>query len=203
MIELRCRSGKRCVGRTTDGPAIVAKLTLCAACVVDIQRRYDELPHLSVALRSFLCGSMKLAWESKVNATYVPESPMDVRVADMLVEISDLLRIAVPVRDLISQPAVECDVWIGDTRKRRWLDGVDRAVQIRRVHERVSAMVGLGPLWRRRHAPCPSCGLPSLGSWGGSDWVDCVECGMRLTLDDYDAWCAEVSCDEKKKEKKR
>jgi len=166
-------------------------LTICAGCVQDIQRRVNELPHLALALRSFLGGSVKLTYESKVNASHAPECPMDVRVADLLIEIDDALAgtNGVAIKDLITHPAVEREVWIKNKMTKRFLDGVDRAMHVRRVHERVGAMVGLGPLWQRRHAPCPTCGLPSLGSWGGADWIECLECETRISLDEYDAWC--------------
>lgn len=196
----RCRGGKFCSARTTDGPAITAKHdTICAACVVDIQKRLAELPHLAGALRSFLGGSMKVAYESKVSATHEPAPPMNVAVADYIDEINDVIDRAggpgIQVHNLIQQPAELFLVWIKGAQQKRHLDGVDRALEIRRIHSRVSNVIGLEAVWRKRHAPCPNCHLPTLGSWVGSPTIECTfeDCGLVMTLDEYEQHCLEES----------
>jgi hypothetical protein len=188
----RCRGGKQCAGRSSDGPAITAKQdTLCGACVQDIEKKLAELPHLALALRTFLGGSVKLAFQSKVNATREPQCPMDPRIADMLDEVEDVIGRTEDLRiaDLIRLPAEARMVWVRDRHVKKHLDGVDRALDVRRVHGKVSKVVGLDRVLHRLAAPCPDCGLPVLARWIGEDNVFCTDesCGLVLASSEYDA----------------
>lgn len=194
MADHRCRSGRYCVSRTPDGAAITVKPdALCPQCIDDIQRRLEELPQLAIALRTFLGGSMKVAYESKVQATREPAAPMNVMVADLLDEIGDAIDRAegLEVRTLVQKPAELFIVWIRDVQQKKYLDGVDRALDIARSHRRVTAVVGLHRVWDRRRAPCPNCHFPTLGSWVGSETIECTnsECQHRMPLAEYENYC--------------
>ena len=191
----RCRSGRHCVGRTKDGPAITAKSdSLCAACIQDLQRQHDELPHLATALRAFLGVTPKTALQSRVKSTPEPACPIDPRVDELLIDIADVLDRCdnLRVQDLVSQPAMKFIVWFRDRRREAYLTGVDRALAIRRVHVRANAILGFDRIRLKRHAPCPECRLPALGQWIGDSNVECSECEFVMTLDDYDQYCLDL-----------
>lgn len=202
----RCRAKRFCSASTEDGPAVTVRHeTICPSCVVDVQRRLDELPHLRVALNSFLGGSMKAALESKVSNTPTPAVPLNLNAVvlqeavDLAVEYAAGYRI----QDLITQPAQEYRVWIKDVEQRVFLDGVDRALAIRRIHQRVTDAVGLAPVFQRRAAPCPSCDLPLLGQWSGTSRVECKGCEASMTLTEYDKWCMEKARVPKRRKQER
>lgn len=196
MPDERCRSGKNCGGRTTDGPAITAKNnTICAACVHDLQRQLEELPHLAQALRVFLGVTPKTALQSRVKSTPEPACPIDPRVDELLIDIADVIDRAdgLRVADLIQQPAMKFIIWFRDMRRERYLDGVSRALAIRRVHTRANQILGFDRIRLKRHAPCPECGMPTLGQWIGEATVDCSDCEFLMSFDDYDLYCIDLS----------
>lgn len=192
----RCRSGRHCIGRSKDGPAITAKFsTICSGCVRDLQRQHDELPHLAAALRVFLGVTPKTALQSRVKSTPEPACPIDPRVDELLIDIADVLDRCdnLQIQSLIQQPTVKFIVWFRDTRREKYLSGVDRALAIRAVHTRANAILGFDRIRLKRHAPCPECGLPALGQWIGDSTIDCSDCEFIMTLDDYDKYCLELS----------
>lgn len=192
--EHRCLSGAHCVSRTPDGPAITAKHdTLCGGCVIDIQRRSDQLPDLRNALKVFLGGSMSVTYTSKVNSTHQPQPPMNVTVYDLIDEIGDVIDRTggLPIETLIRAPGEFFLVWRRGKPVKTALSGVDRALDVRRIHHKADGLVGLNRVWQKRHAPCPHCGLLTLGSWIGSDTIACANegCDSSFTRDDYDKHC--------------
>lgn len=194
----RCRSGRHCNGRTSDGPAITAKAnTLCAACLQDLQRCLEELPHLAIALRVFLGVTPKTALQSRVKSTPEPACPIDPRVDELLVDIADVIdrTDGLRVADLMRQPAMRFIVWNRDTRQEKYLDGCHRALAIRTVHARANNILGFDRIKLKRVAPCPQCSLPTLSTYVGDNTVFCgdEECGWVMTLDDYDAHCVTLA----------
>lgn len=192
----RCRSGRHCVGRSQDGPAITAKFdSVCSRCVGDLQRQYDELPSLAIALRIFLGVTPKTALQSRVKSTPEPACPIDPRVDELLIDIADVIDRCdgLRVQDLIQQPTAKFIVWFKDRRREHYLSGVDRALAIRRVHTRANAILGFDRIRVKRHAPCPACDLPTLGQWIGDPNIECSDCEFVMTLDDYDEYCLELS----------
>lgn len=190
-MDHRCRSGKQCVSRTSEGSAITVRAdTLCPGCVAHIQKCLDSLPTLSWALRKFLGGSTKTALESRVKASREPAAPMNVHVADLLDEIGDVVDRTdhLSARNLIQQPAQLFLLWVKDVQQKVYLDGVQRALDVRRVYDRVQDIIGFERQWQRRGAPCPECNLPTLGNWVGSEQIICnnTECGSSFTLDQYE-----------------
>ncbi|SIM48992.1 Uncharacterised protein [Mycobacteroides abscessus subsp. abscessus] len=202
MTEHSCLSRKQCVSRTSTGPAITAKPdTLCTGCIRDIQRCLDELPTYRDALRVFLGSSPKTALQSKVSMTAEPSTPYNVKVADLIDSIDEVVSVAggygALVRDLVQRPA---DKFLDAAFKVVYLTGVQRALDIRRVHSKADAVVGLGKVWERRKAPCPECDLPTLGTWVGSGTIYCTnsECATTLTQSDYEGYCVMKAESEKK-----
>jgi hypothetical protein len=96
------------------------------------------------------------------------------------------------VADLIRQPRMNFLLWIADTRQERDLDGVQRALDISRVHAKVNNILGFDKIWQKRHAPCPKCDGKNLGNWIGDEGVLCKDCNHTMTLDDYQAYCVEL-----------
>ena len=190
----RCRSGKsECVSRTPDGAAVTMKPdTLCPGCISQIQVMLAELPHLAAALKCFLGGSMATAYTSKVNSTPTPAAPMNVTVYDLIDDIGDAIDRAggagVRIDNLIREPECEFQVWQRGKPVKEMLDGVNRAMSIRKVHRKADSMVGLKKVWQKRVSPCPYCNLPTLGSWFGEGTVYCTneDCNSSLTRDEYD-----------------
>ena len=137
---------------------------------------------------------MKVAYTSKVSSTPTPAVPLNLtavvlqEAVDLAVDYAGGYRIV----DLITQPSSEYHVWVREVEQRVFLDGVDRALAIRRIHVRVSDAVGLAPVWQRRAAPCPNCGLPLLGQWSGFSRVECKGCETSMTLTEYNDYCLEL-----------
>ena len=197
-MDHRCRGGRDCVSRTPDGAAITTKPdSLCNGCMDDIQRCLDALPHLAQALKAFLGGAMSVAYSSKVNSTPVPQAPLDLSVYDLLDEIGDVVdRVGgYRIADLVRLPAEKYLLWRRDSRVEVHLDGVGRALDVLRVHTKADRMVGLNRVWQKRHAPCPRCKLPTLGTWLGSDTIHCAteDCGSAFTRDQYEQHCVALS----------
>jgi hypothetical protein len=158
---------------------------------------------LALALKTFKGGSMKVAYQSKVSGTKEPAVPLNLNVVVLLDDIDELDSFVegYRIQDLVMQPAKEFHDWIKGVEQRVFLDGVDRSLRVRRVHQRVSDAVGFAPVWQRRAAPCPDCNLPTLGQWGGGSTVQCsnIECGMSMLLDEYEKLCIEKSATRKGK----
>ena len=190
----RCRSGKQnCTSRTPDGAAVTMKPdTLCSGCIAQLQQMLTDLPHLAQALKAFLGGSMATAYTSKVHSTPTPAPPMNVAAYDLIDEIGDVIDRAggsgVRIDNLIREPAQAFKVWIQGRPRDADLDGVDRALAIRRVHRKADSMVGLKRVWQKRLMRCPTCDLPTMGSWFGEGTVMCTNegCDTSLTRDEYD-----------------
>lgn len=196
MTDFRCGSGKWCVARTPDGAAVTARAdTLCSRCVDGIQSNLDELEAVQEALRLFIGHVPRTAGASKVNASREPQVPMNLRAFDLIEEIYDVLDRAgggaIRVRDLITQPAEEFEVWLRDSPRDMFLTGVQRALDIRRVWQKADAVLGFSPVWERRHAPCPQCGQATLGCWSGSGQVLCTnsDCMAAFSWKQYEEWC--------------
>jgi single-strand DNA-binding protein len=164
---------------------------LCTACILDLQRKIDELPHLATALRLFLGGSMKVTYQSKVKSTKEPSPPMNVTVFDLLEDIEDAYTYVEDraADDLVRQPPRLYDVWVDGNQQKQYLTGVDRAIRVLRIHKKCSDEIGLAPVSERRLAPCPECGEPSLQQWSGSEIISCIECGYDMTDKEYQDYC--------------
>jgi hypothetical protein len=138
-----------------------------------------ELPHLADALHVFLAVTPHTALQSKVNSTPEPSCPLDPRVDELLGDIEDTLdrTDGLRVADLIQQPALKFVLWVKGQRRERFLDGFQRALDIRRAHARANAILGFDRVWIKRLSPCWNCGLPTTGSYVGDSTVLCSECG--------------------------
>ncbi|RAV17468.1 hypothetical protein DQP57_00125 [Mycobacterium colombiense] len=112
-----------------------------------------------------------------------------------VIERTDNLRVA----DLIAQPPTKFQVWYKDKAYDKYLEGWQRACDIRGVHVRANAILGFGRIAVKRHAPCPRCGLPTLQQWIGDPTIECSdeECGFVMSLDEYDQHCNDLAKDSK------
>lgn len=148
---------------------------ICDNCLLQVDRYRDQLPHLKTALRSFLGGSLVPVATSKVSGSPTPSTPVNIRVLDLLQEITDILgRIGnVPIYDL---PAGE-------------------VLLVRRAWKRADSIVGLEKRWSRRHASCPECHLSTLGNWVGDESVHCTnsDCAIVMSRQEYEEMCQIVS----------
>lgn len=134
----------------------------------------------------------KTTLQSKVHFTPEPAAPYNIRVGDLIDDIGEVLsRAQVPIRDLINQAPEKFDVWVGDELMSLYLTGVDRALAVRRIHMQADGVLGFGKTWKRRHAPCPCCGMQTLGGWVGGDAIHCTndKCRIVITLSDYERYC--------------
>lgn len=117
---------------------------------------------------------------------------MNVGVYDLIDEIGDVIDRAggtgVRIDNLTREAPQAFRVWVQGKPRDTELDGVDRALAIRRVHRKADSMLGLKRVWQRRLMPCPTCNLPTLGSWFGEGTVTCTneDCTTSLTRDEYD-----------------
>lgn len=176
-LDARCRSGKRCVSRTTDGAAVVSVRPLCDGCVKDIQKSLDELPGYAEMLqlyKGYVPGSVG---QSRVsNPSGEPKSPLNLTVVDLINQIAAVIRRVdgYLVRDLITLNG-----------------GLEVALDIRDVHSKSDALIGLKRVWERRRVPCPDCSLPTLGGWLGEDRIYCTntDCASVFTKQQYEEYC--------------
>lgn len=192
VVESRCRAGRRCV---SNHPPAITHSPLCAYCVNDIQRCVDELPHLLGALAPFKNKSSGSGLELRIRFTKDPPCPLNVNVVALIDLIQETMDRAggwgVRVIELMHEPAYEYPVWDGDTQIIRELNGVDRALSIRRIHARVSKIVGLERTKQSRPAPCPHCN-GKLWNWVGESTVQCTHCPDTMTIDAYESYCLEL-----------
>jgi len=65
-------------------------------------------------------------------------------------------------------------------------DGVDGAIALLELHERVRAVAGRTVRATRLWSPCPRCECLALERPEGADQVDCRRCAHRMTIDEYD-----------------
>ena len=112
---------------------------------------------------------------------------LNVNTLDLVDEIDDVIdrTAGLDVVDLIRQPAVQFKLWQGGKWRMDYLDGVQRALEIRKVWKRADEVIGMSRPWQQRHAPCPNCNVRALGNFAGSDAIQCSHCGHAMTLDDY------------------
>ncbi|AXH67887.1 DNA binding protein [Mycobacterium phage Bromden] len=177
-LEPRCRSGKKCVSRTPDGPAIVALRPLCDGCIKDIQKCLDELPAYAGLLEKYKGYVPGSVGQSKVSSSAEPKSPLNLTVIDLIGQIGAVIRRAegYQVRDLITLSG-----------------GLEVALDIRSVYSKSDGIIGLQRVWERRRVPCPECNLPTLGAWVGEDRIYCTnsDCATTLSKSEYEDYCAD------------
>jgi hypothetical protein len=195
-LEHRCRSNDRCASRTPDGAAITSKPdTLCNGCAKKLQGQLEQLPALREALRAFLGSSPVTTHGSRVHSTPEPSAPINLRALDLMDELEDVVfRVGGPkvrVADLIRRPAEKFVVWRGGRPRDTYLDGVDRALAVGKAWRKADQVIGLSRTWERRAAPCPRCGLPTLGGWAGESTIHCTNssCGTAFTRLEYENLC--------------
>lgn len=176
MLDQRCRSGKRCVSRTPDGPAAVATRPMCEGCINDIQKCLDELPVYGELLEKYKGYFPGAVGQSKVKSSAEPKVPLNLTVIDLIGQIGAVIHRAggYQVRDLITLSG-----------------GLQVALDIRDVYSKSDAIIGLQRVWERRRVPCPECLLPTLGGWVGEETIYCTnaECATTLTKRAYEEYC--------------
>lgn len=152
----------------------------------DIQKCADELSHYLLALEDFKGYKPQSVGQSKVSGGATEgSSPLNVSVFDLCRDI-ETLAVSVGgyrIRDLVTLPG-----------------GVETALEVRALHSRADAIVGLGRVWERRRAVrCPECDLPSLGQWLGEETIYCTNstCAIAMTKGEYEERC-EIRAKEKK-----
>lgn len=171
--------------------------TLCHGCIEQIQGYLGRLPHLVEALRTALKRPLGSSLGGgRVSGSKEPPAPYDVNVdAEIVAVLEAVFRAGgwkVQIRDLVSRPVEPFDVWRKGAMLRNFpLSGVERALDLRRIHNRVDQMVGLTRVWMRRQARCPECDLRTLGMWSGDDTIRCTnsDCAAIVSLNDYESLC--------------
>lgn len=204
MTDPRCRSGKHCVRLTAEGAGLTSQPgALCHGCVEDIQKRLNELPHLATALETMKGSWGSISYEARVGGSKDAPTPLHVGIVDLVDEIRDVVDRTggYAVRDLVTHSAEKWIIWRNGRRQETELDGVQRALDVRRVHSKASSRVGFDKVWQRRAAACPNCQLPTLGSWSGEDLILCSseDCRASFTKTDYENYCFSTSLSEKGK----
>jgi hypothetical protein len=156
---------------------------------VRLQRQLAELPTIRDALQLFLKRGLVPSAGSKVNSTPEPSVPINLAALDLIDEIVEVVSRAggwtIQVSDLIHRPAEKVTIWSSGSIRERYLDGVDRALDIGHVWRRADGIIGLSRAWERRLAQCPKCNLRTLGSFAGSDSVQCSNCGGVMSRTEY------------------
>lgn len=198
MTDPRCQSGKQCVRITSEGAGLVSQPgTLCHGCVIHIQKCLDELPHLVTALHTQKGSWGGVSYEARVTGSKEPPTPLHVGVLDLIDEIADVVDRTGGYRvvDLVTHAKETWIIWRHGKRQETELDGVARALDIRRVHDKASSRVGFDRVWSRRAAACPDCNLPTLGQWSGDDLIVCTneDCMASFSKSAYEDLCFALS----------
>ena len=182
-VEIRCRSGDACLNKTPDGPALVARDTLCHACCAELQAKLNELPTIYKVLNLFKGGLWGESGEAKVSSSSEPPCPLRVEVVDLQTEIRAALKNIQGIRivDLVNMQ-----------------DGIPWALEVRKLWSQADRIIGISQHWSRRAAPCDSCGSETLGSWAGEDSVSCFTCGVSMTRTEYSKHCLQSVTRQKK-----
>lgn len=184
MSEQRCRAGELCVALTSSGAAITAR-PLCHGCVDVIEEQLGQLPDLQLALRSLLKNSIvPQGGGAKVSGGSTEAStPINLHALTLIDTIDDVLDWVGGVRiaDLINRPTQEV--------AGRQLDGTHIALLVNRVWRQAEQSLGFQRAWFQRMAPCPKCDLRTLGSFSGSDVIQCSNCGGAMSRDEYIRIC--------------
>lgn len=175
-VDHRCEAGRHCLARTADGPAITAR-PMCDSCVNGVQECYNQLRGYRDMLELFKGYKQSAAGGARVSASKgEPPTPLNVTVVDLIDDITSILirSQAYLMRDLITLPG-----------------GVDLAMDVWRAHAKAEGICGLQKVWERRHAPCPECGLSTLGGWLGGDEIICTnsQCYTSLSKEQYEEYC--------------
>lgn len=168
--EQRCLSGQSCVALTSDGPAATSR-PLCLACVEEVQEKYNLLPEIQRILPAWKGGLRGENGEAKVSGSrFEPPCPLRVEVVDLIDEIGAAFHHIGSLRiiDLITH-----------------VGGVDWAFEVRRLYRVADKIIGISPHWSRRITPCPECDTRSLGTFSGTDLVQCSTCSFSTDLDGY------------------
>jgi hypothetical protein len=76
--------------------------------------------------------------------------------------------------------------WWGGSWDIKDMDGIDVAMELMKLHWRVSDTLGQSKLRRRLAMPCPRCGRPLLGIDDGTATVDCRGCEGAWPESHYD-----------------
>lgn len=177
-LDHHCRAGQRCVARTSDGAAITTKPdTLCYGCVQKLQLQYDKLPEIRDMLRFFDSKGLVPSGGAKVSSTPEPSVPINLHVIDLIDVIESLID---DVRGLAISELI------------RRSDGVHQALAIGRAWKKADGIIGLSTrVWQREMGRCPQCELSTLGSFTGSNTIQCsnANCEYMMTRDEYEGTC--------------
>lgn len=174
-VDHRCRADRRCIASSLEGGAFTVRAnTLCHGCIQRLHDEFSQLPDIRLALRLFLGGVGSAAVQSKVSSTPTRSSPLNVHVLDVIDEVDEIIADigGTQIADLIRQE-----------------DGVDRALRIENVWRKADTIIGLSRAWQQRLAKCPKCNLRTLGSFSGSDSVQCSNCGGVMSRSEYERIC--------------
>ncbi|MCP2168119.1 hypothetical protein [Goodfellowiella coeruleoviolacea] len=77
--------------------------------------------------------------------------------------------------------------WVDGRLEATERDGLDGALLLLELHRRATALLGQTKKTRRLPEPCSACGLQSLVHADGADTVECRNCAVVITWDDYQA----------------
>jgi hypothetical protein len=102
------------------------------------------------------------------------------------------VRVAMASRVLLAEfarwmvwPPYEVTLWDGDEWSVEPVAGIDAALRLLRLHERVASLGGRSALVHRSHADCPACSARALRRENGSEWYECGMCGELVGMDAF------------------
>lgn len=164
---------------TSDGAALTRiPSTLCHLCVVMLQHQLDQLPAIRCMLRFNVKQSIvPQGGGAKVSSSATPSVPINLHALDVMHDIDMALAQGYTIANLIRQPSDG------------YCDGVDKALDVGIVWRQAESIIGISIAWESRAAPCPKCDRNTLGSYAGSDYISCSDCGTTLTREEYAAHC--------------
>lgn len=92
MDSFHCSSGQGCATKG-EKPAALPEPGICTECLQDAEDKLADLPHLALALTSFLGGIPGVGMEGKISGTSDPGTPLNLHIADLISDIGKVLRV--------------------------------------------------------------------------------------------------------------
>lgn len=147
-----------------------------------------------------------VSYEARVQSSKEPPIPLHINILDLIEECADVFDRTggYMIHDLVTHGPEKWIIWRNGKRRETELDGVTRALDVRRVYQKAANRVGFDKVWQRRAAACPNCHLPTLGSWVGEENILCTneDCLSAFTRTAYEELCITQARNDKGKKKR-
>ena len=169
----------------------------CPRCQAQIRRELAELDDLASIITATADGH-RTAADSDTRVTRSPAPPSPSPAADDIDELASMLRgwesaargedpkprrgyLATEITTTVSWLVTHYDPMITNPDY-----AADFGTEIRAWHKRLARRAKAGTGKTPRHLPCPRCQHRALCQDQGADYIECLNCGRLMSMDEYD-----------------